>query len=283
MARLSDARATIAENRLRYLVRRGKRPYAENLKKWAGILGVQPRSVERYLQRRGDTRRRLRQSEMKVKIDRAFRRRLRILGPRFIADRIIRRGQYVDVTKYMIGILDNDPNPVAPLLDGPPQNGSVFIPNRRLPRLYFEARGKADAPRQGLSYGRVLVTIRRPDGSFVEEGVPRDINTSDNASNTFGYVNLQKELGIRQEYPNDQALEINYAYQNLVRTEAGQSDVITIIAFAPREATRYYGEMGADVGTSVKNRFLKYRKSKTETKQDGKPRMVPAPYKEVKP
>ena len=251
MARLSNKRSAIAAERLRLIISRSPGGYQRNLTKWARILGVQERSVERYLQRSGTNRRFIRDPAMKRKIDRAFTRRVRE-RPDFIPfDIVLGRGEYFNVTAYLVGTMGDGENPVLPIFTEV-FNSSVWLENVRLPRILFQA-DDSTAPNQGMANGRVLVDLLTLDGAFYAEGDERNFVTNDYPSNTFGDV-ANPAIGTKGN-PNDLSIGISRSVGDILRS-AGSSKPYSRITFTPEAAIEIYPNLpeAERIGTIIRNR-----------------------------
>ena len=153
MAKFRNPQRTAAE-RLRIIISRERGGYNQGRKKWARILGVTERSVERYLQRRGDSKRNIRSSEAQGKINRAFRSRMQ-KDPLFLATYILEPGESFDVTPWMVDEVGDNVTPILSIWDGGGDNrapGSVWNTRKTLPRVVFTGGEK-----MGLGYGRMAV------------------------------------------------------------------------------------------------------------------------------
>lgn len=255
--RLTDARSEQASERLRLIISRSPGGYTKNRDKWAKLLGVNPRSLERYLQRSGTNRRRIRSPEMKRKIDRAFRYRVKNY-PDFIPFEIILgRGQMMNVTEFMVPTMGDGINPVLPVFLTERRYGgfeaSVWLPGVRLPRVLIQA-ADSDAPRQGLAYGEVMIDFVRLTGQGGIEGELRRYSTgNDLSSSTFGDVG-DPILGTKGN-PRDLSINISQAIEDMIRL-TGSSVVITRITFTPQEAINQQPNFpeAEEVGTTIRNR-----------------------------
>ena len=257
MARLTDRQSTQASERLRLIVSRSKGGYNVTRAKFARVLGVQERSGERYLQRGGTTRRRIRDPDMKRKIDRAFRYRAK--DPLFLAVIILTKGQMFDVTGWMIPTLgdpEDDSTPALTLWQGGYGNAapnSVWNQRMTLPRIVFTGGEK-----MGAGYGAVLVNTRTTTGELIEEGTFRRIvMPNEYFSSTFGFVK-DSVLGLKGR-ADDLAYGVNQTIEDFIRG-FGDSAVCTLIIFDPIVAAETFNyeapidDREYSIGYDVRNR-----------------------------
>ena len=248
MAKFENPQKTAAE-RLRIIISRERGGYNVGRKKWARILGVNERSVERYLQRRGDSKRNIRSSEAQGKINRAFRARMR-KDPLFLATYVLEPGESFDVTPWMVDEVGDNVTPIISIWDGGGDNrapGSVWNTRKPLPRIVF-----AGGEKMGLGYGRMAVNVRDLAGGYVADGDLRDFATvNEDASNTFGYVD-DSDLEIKGR-SNDLAVGINNAIR-FQFNKIGSSVNIVLAIFDPALAVREETADPETVQTYVRNR-----------------------------
>ena len=279
MARLTDRQSTQASERLRLIVSRSRGGYNVTRAKFARVLGVQERSVERYLQKRAAAgeRRRIRDPEMKRKIDRAFRYRAK--DPLFLADIILTQGQMFDVTEWMIRVLGDPENDTIPLMVlwragyGNAAPNSVWNERKTLPRIVFTG-----GDRMGMAYGGTLLTARDATGAIYEEGTFRRI-TVDNEyfSSTFGFVQ-NKVLGLKGR-PDDLAYGINHSIERFIQAfeDSKKPAVIPVLmVFDPELGAVLHGYVPPPstrpreytVGFDVRNRSPIVKRTPVEGKND---------------
>tara|TARA_R110002012_G_scaffold321885_1_gene552070 strand:+ start:1214 stop:2077 length:864 start_codon:yes stop_codon:yes gene_type:complete len=254
MARIEDPQRTAAE-RLRIIISRERGGYTVGRRKWARILGVSERSVERYLARPGadrSVRRNIRSREAQTKINRAFRSRMR-KDPLFLATMVLEPGQLFDVTKWMAPSIGNGSYNIKPewMAGSEDRNpNSVWFKQtvKRLPRIVFTGGKK-----MGLAFGNIALDLDDPDGGFIASGQIHEFATSnEEASSTFGFVS-DKDLAIKGR-TDDLTIGINNA---LERKMFGFASAVTTLAiFDPETAIQAFPNYAAmeNIGTAVRNR-----------------------------
>ena len=262
MARFENPQLTAAE-RLRIIVSREKGGYTVGRRKWAKVLGVSERSVERYLQRSGANKRNIRSREAQAKINRAFTARVR-KDPRFLATMILREHEQFDLTPYMVDSIGDNVQPIMYYWEREGTNRdprSVWNNRKPLPRIYIEG-----GQRTGLAYSRFAINVFNMTGELLAEGEETNVSAPANG-NTFGYVD-DKALAIRGR-PNDIAEQVNQMIglrlsgkkidkQTQQVQQEDASVVIVLAAFTPAGAERVMPPLP----WGQPETFLKHRKGK---------------------
>ena len=251
MARFKNPQRTAAE-RLRLIVSRDPGGYNVGRRKAARTLGVTERSVERYLQRRGDSKRNIRSREAQTKINRMFTSRVR-KDPLFLATYVLDPGEFFDITPWMAPTVGDGATPILVPWRAGAENrlpNSVWLRNRPLPRIIFTG-----GARMGLGFGRIAVNLRTEEGELVGDGELRDYSTPNEfASDTFGYVD-DKTLEIKGR-SNDLSVGINRTLEDLwERSNREKSDNIVLAVFDPKAGVDIYqSSIMETLGSTVRNR-----------------------------
>ena len=262
MARFENPQLTAAE-RLRIIISREKGGYTVGRRKWAKVLGVSERSVERYLQRTGANKRNIRSREAQAKINRAFTARVR-KDPRFLATMILREHEQFDLTPYMVDSIGDNVQPIMYYWEREGTNRdprSVWNNRKPLPRIYNEG-----GQRTGLAYSRFAINVFNMTGELLAEGEETNVSAPANG-NTFGYVD-DKALAIRGR-PNDIAEQVNQMIglrlsgrkidkESQSVKEGDASVVIVLAAFTKAGADR----LMPPLPWGQPETFLKHRKGK---------------------
>ena len=249
MARFKNPQRTAAE-RLRLIVSRDPGGYNVGRRKAARTLGVTERSVERYLQRSGDSKRNIRSREAQIKINRMFTSRVR-KDPLFLATYVLDPGEFFDVTPWMAPTVGDGVTPILSPWSAGSENrlpNSVWLRSRPLPRIIFTG-----GARMGLGFGRMAIDVRDLEGGFVSDGELRDFSTPNEfASDTFGYVD-DDVLAIKGR-SNDLSVGISKTIQKVFEN-AGSSVNIVLAVFDPKAGVDIYGDaLYETLGTTVRNR-----------------------------